>query len=605
MRLLSIVLGSVAAVSIPAFLVLYFLKRRHEVTSVPSTKLWREALSTLHADKPWQRLRTSLLFFLQLAAILFLVFSIFRPVTSANLPSEMVVVIDASGSMQAKDVAPSRFEKARAEAARILSALPAGGRVTLIAAGAQPQILVSRTADRLQAKSALDTLKPQNGDAAMDVALQLASALARETGAGIEVLSDKYKRGEAPQASDASFCGGNGANRAVETLTASRVGGKLQALTVVRSYGFAGLVTAECRADGKLVDAREEDLALNETAVFYWTNIPEGAKALKVTLTGEDALALDDSADCVVSAGATKKALLVSDKNVFLEAVLKLRQDVELYKQASDSTAQLKGYDLYVFDAALPKELPTDGNIIFFNPTGEIEGLKSTAAPGGTLSAATGTGVSALLQGVDMGQVQLAKAKTFTLASGWQPLAWLGGSPAIATEETNGRRLAVFGFDLHDSNLPLLKEFPILMGNLLSWELSDATGGISEVKTGGSVPLLPNALASKIDIVTPDGGTVNAAPPFPAAPFIGTGELGVYEVRQYAGDGQELANTRSSFAVNSTATESNLQATEPLPEIAGSGQSPQTAASVNWWLFAAAAALALVLAEWLVIRYGR
>lgn len=600
MQLLSVLLGSIAAVSIPAFLVLYFLKRRHEAVSVSSTQLWREALSTLHADKPWQRLRTSLLFFLQLAAILLLVFAAFRPVTNSNLPAEMVIVIDVSGSMQATDVSPSRFEKARSEASRIISSLPEGGRVTLIAAGAHPLVLVSRTADRLQARAALDALKTENGESRMDEALQLAAALSRETGAGLEVLSDRYEGGKA------YWCGGDGANRAVEKLSASRVNGKMQALTVVRSYGFEGRVTAECRADGKLLDAREEQLSLNQTAVFYWTNLPQDVKELNVRLTGGDALALDDGADCVVSAGGTKKVLLVSDKNVFLEAVLKLREDVELYKQAAGSSEALKGYDLYVFDGTAPKELPKDGGMILFNPSGEAGSLKVADAAGGALSAATGTGVSALLQDVDISQVKLAKAKTFTLPSGWQPLAWLGGSPAIATAEIGGQRLAAFGFDLHDSNFPLLKEFPILMGNLLSWELSDATGGVTEVNAGGSVPLLPNALATRIDVVTPSGSAVQAAPPFPAAPFAGTDTLGVYSVRQYASDGKEIASARSSFAVNaSTATESDLLAKEPLPEIAGGGGGVREEACVNWWLFAAAAALVLVLAEWLVTRYGR
>jgi Ca-activated chloride channel homolog len=601
MQLLSVALGSVAAVAIPALLVLYFLKRRYEIAPVPSTKLWREALSTLHADKPWQRLRTSLLFFLQLAAILLLVFAAFRPVTGANLPSEMVVVIDCSGSMQAKDVSPTRFEKARAEAQRIIDALPQGGRFTLIAARKQPEIVISRVADRIQAKRALDALKPENGNAAMDEALQLAAALKRETGAGIAVLSDQYK--DAP----AIWCGGDGANRAIETLTTSRVNGQLQALTVIRSHGYTGTVTAECRADGKLVDAREVNLPLNETAVIYWTSLPQNAKRLNVKLTGSDALALDDEANCIITSNKTLKALLVADKNVFLEAVLKLREDVELYKQAPGEAETLKGYDLYIFDGTVPKKLPTDGSILVFNPNGEVSGLVPANGDGGTLAPAMSSATASLLQNVDISKVQLAKNQTFTLTSGWQPLAWLGSKPVIATAEMAGRRMAVFGFDLHDSNLPLLKDFPILMQNLLSWELSDATGGVSEVKAGGSVPLLAYTLAAKINVVTPSGRVIQAAPPFPAVSFEQTDELGVYEVRQYGNDGKELTAALSSFAVNaSTATESDLQAVSALPQLSGGGgNGVQAAASVNWWLFAAIAAFLLVLAEWLVNRYGR
>ena len=601
MEFMSVAAGIVAAIALPAFLALYFLKRRHEVVRVPSTKLWREAMSTLHADRPWQRLRTSLLFFLQLAAVLLLVFAAFRPVAGAGLPKEMIVVIDCSGSMQATDEMPSRFERARDEAGRVLAALPAGGRYTLIAAGATPELLVSRTADRLQARRALDGLKPQNGGAKMNEALELAAALRRETGAGLVVLSDRYT------GDGALTVGTGGANRAVETLSASRVNGELQALTVVRSYGFAGAVTAECRADGKLVDAREVELTMDQTAVIYWTNLPRDTKTIYVRLTGKDALALDDGANCVVSAGQTKKVLLVSERNVFLEAALKLREDVELYKQAPADGAEMKGYDLYVFDGTLPDALPADGGVIAFNPKeGALEELKLEQGNGGVLSAAKNTMAENLLRNLDIGKVQLAKCSLFTLESGWQPLAWAGEKAVIAAREQSGRRMAALGFDLHDSNLPLLKEFPILMQNLMSWILSDVTGGVNEVKAGGSVPLLPHALANRIEVSTPSGGTELAAPPFPAVPFTETNELGIYRVKQYGADNREIGGAESSFAINApTATESDLRTTEALPTLAGGDIAPVATASVNWWLLAAAAALTLVMAEWLVNRHVR
>ena len=600
MRFLSVVLGSAAALAIPAFLVLYFLKRRYETTVVPSTRLWREAISSLHADRPWQRLRTGLLFFLQLAAILLLVFAVFRPVSGTQLPQEMVVVLDCSGSMQATDVAPSRFEQAKTEAARILDGLPSGGRITVIAAGARAELVLSRAADRVEARRVLASLRPENGNGAMTEALELASALSRETGAGVAVLSDRYSGGSAVT------IGAGGANRAVETISASRVNGQLQALTVIRSYGFTGTVAAECRADGKLVDVREAELPLGDTAVLYWANLPQDARQLNVRLVGQDALAPDDSADCVVTAGETKKVLLVTGGNAFLEAALKLREDVELYKQAPSDGAELKGYDLYVFDGDVPEQLPQDGGVIAFQPSGKLDGLEAAESQGGALSAATGTQAASLLRNVDPGKIKLAKAAAFTLSGQWQPLVWLNDKAAIAVCEQGGQRVAAFGFDLHDSNLPLLKEFPILMQNLLTWIMSDVTGGVSMVSAGNSVPLLPHALSARIEVLTPSGASVAAAPPFPAAPFAGTGELGVYEVRQYGPDGKELSAARSGFAVNfPTSTESDLAAVEPLPALAGAGEGPRAVAVTNWWLIAAAAAFALVLGEWLVTRYGR
>ena len=600
MQFLSVALGIASSVALPAFLVLYFLKRQYEVLPVPSTRLWREALSQLHADRPWQKLRSSLLFFLQLAAILLLIFSAFRPVTRSGVPAEMVIVVDASGSMQARDLSPDRFGAAKAEALKLLDALPEGGRLTLIAVGRTPVILLSRAADRLQARRVIEGMRCENGGAAMDEALQLAAALRRETGAGIAVISDRY------QGKAAIPTLGEGTNRAVEAVAASKVKGQLQALSVIRSYGFAGAVTVECRADGRLVDAREIEFLADSAQTVYWNNLPNDAKALNVRLKGVDALSLDDSADCVIASGRAIKALLVTKQNVFLEAALKLREDIELFKQSPDTLDSPKGYDLYVFDGLLPKALPNDGSIIVFNPAIAVDGLEQSQGGGGTLAAAQSAQAASMLQHIDIGKARLAKSMALTLSGGWQPLVFLGDKAVVAVREQNGGRQVVLGFDLHDSNLPMLKEFPILMQNMLSWALSDATGGVSGVIIGDPVPLLPHALATKINVVTPSGAVEQAAPPFPVAPFEQTDVPGIYEVRQYGSDGKEIANARASFAVKASHGESDLCAVEQLPVMDNAkGGSATQAGSTNWWLYVALAAMALVLIEWLVMRYGR
>ena len=59
--------GILAAIP-PAIVLLYFLKLKRQPLEVPSTYLWSRTIEDLHVNTIWQKLRQSLLLFLQLLA---------------------------------------------------------------------------------------------------------------------------------------------------------------------------------------------------------------------------------------------------------------------------------------------------------------------------------------------------------------------------------------------------------------------------------------------------------------------------------------------------------------------------------------------------------
>src|SRR5947209_8043860 len=137
-----------ALLAIP-IVALHMLRPRRPPLEVSSTLLWQEVSRPATAARPWQRLRPSVLLFLQLLVVALLALAAARPVrvSSTPLARHTVFILDASGSMAATDGSPDRMASARAAARRLREKLPSGGVASLVVASAQPRVLLSASPD--------------------------------------------------------------------------------------------------------------------------------------------------------------------------------------------------------------------------------------------------------------------------------------------------------------------------------------------------------------------------------------------------------------------------------------------------------------------------
>src|SRR5438874_7641017 len=90
----------------PAIVALYFLKLKRQPLEVPSTYLWQKSIEDLHVNSVWQRLRQSLLLYLQLAFIGLLVWTLLNPTSKGSrlIGERFIFLVDNSASMGATDV---------------------------------------------------------------------------------------------------------------------------------------------------------------------------------------------------------------------------------------------------------------------------------------------------------------------------------------------------------------------------------------------------------------------------------------------------------------------------------------------------------------------
>jgi hypothetical protein len=184
----------VAAVVIPALLILYFLKLRRREQLVPSTLLWKRAVQDLQVNAPFQRLRKNLLLFLQLLVLAAAVLALARPIIQTTVADEprVVILIDRSASMNTREGNQTRLEQAKEQAVRLVRTLNRRSRgwrsfLTFGGAKTQTQVMVIAFSDRATIISPFTTnatdvadlierIEPTDGQTDMREAMDLAEA---------------------------------------------------------------------------------------------------------------------------------------------------------------------------------------------------------------------------------------------------------------------------------------------------------------------------------------------------------------------------------------------------------------------------------------------
>ena len=107
-----------------------------------------------------------------------------------------------------------------------------------------------------------------------------------------------------------------------------------------------------------------------ESAIVYFQNVDFYGTVLSMEIHNQDNLMADNIAYVTMETIGEKKALLITNDNMFLEKAITNISWVDLYKTSQPAAISKDDtYDLYIFDGIRPVELPENGNIIFLNVT--------------------------------------------------------------------------------------------------------------------------------------------------------------------------------------------------------------------------------------------
>ncbi len=568
---------------LPLIVAFWMLKLRRTERTVSSTLLWQRFGEDLQANAPWQRLRRSFLLLLQLLLVVLLALVAAQPFVErpASLARDLVLVIDASASMAATDVAPSRLEAARQLALDALRDLPAGGRVSVVAAGATPRVVANATADMGRVRAALAGITATPATADMGEALALASALAARAGdAQVLIATDAAFTPPADLEVAAPVTVLQvGRERKNQAIVAFAVRSAPTAVTRSVFISVANLdlepanERVELWGDGRLLEARDLFLDPVSRADVGIDDVPLDVRVLEARLAGADQLALDDRAWAVVPPDRLLRILLVSDGDPYLETALSYLPNAELYGVTpADYGAGTKPelFDLVIFDAALPATLPRVPTLAIAPPRTSLLGTLTGTLTDPALGRAAPD--EPLLRYVDLTTLHIAQAARLALPDWARTIVpTAAGDPLLYTGTRDGIPTGVLAFEPRRSDLPLQVAFPILVSNLVGELVGASRAPTTAVAPGSLVSLPIPSGATGLRVTRPDGTTLDLAPAITGgatATFASTDQLGVYTVTPLGLEGDGPAPSGSPGAsATAGATATPAGSSSPIPVV--------------------------------------
>lgn len=595
---------------IGALLLLYILRLKRKERVVSSTLLWQTALRDLQANAPWQKLRSSLLMWLQILFLLFAIIALARPAIKvlAAGGQTVAIIMDTSASMKATDVSPSRFAAAQSEANRLINALSSGDQATIISAGISTRVLAPLTANKNVLKRAAANAKPSDTNCNLREAIVLAASLLRtKKNAQVYVLSD----GAVAPINDLALgklglqfvkIGKRNDNVAITAMDVRRGygGGAAQIFVTIRNYAKASKkINLELARDGDLVSVRPITIGAGSTQSELF-DAPFESGLFSVGFDEKDDLQTDNAAYAALEPPRAIKVLLLSTGNLFLEKALNVDANVQLVRAASP-TATGGDYDVIVCEGLTPQN--TKANQLVFNTFTDLSPAEKLGVVS-TPSVADWDRKHPVTRYANWNDVRFARSTAVRLKSWGKSIVESERTPIVIAGERGARRIIWCGFDIRDTDLPLRVTFPIFINSTLHWLTAPRSTSTQSMegtppRASETIPLSPPPNTKAITISYPDKSTRRITIEANPLLFSQADQAGIYTA--------SVGNWKKTFGVNLLSkNESDLTPRDAIQ--VGEGK-PITAegrgrANKELWGYLALLTLVLLGVEWWVYHRG-
>ncbi len=388
-------------------LALYFLKLKREPVEVPSTYLWQKSIEDLHVNSLWQKLRQSLLLFLQLLLLALAMLALLRPGWEGDRleGQRMIFAIDNSASMATADMGDGtdRLVEAKKHVLGLIDQMDSDMSAMVISFNDEARVMQGFTDNRRKLREAVEKIQPTARTTNLLGALQLADGLANP-GQVVEVESNvAIDVGEGEKTtlyifSDGRFADVKGfslgnldpqifvplgnadsKNLAITAFSTRRSEARpedRQAFAQVSNFSDEPqTAVVELSHNGSFLDAKEVEVPAGEArgVTFALTGVTVGQLTAKLSAEAlfatADALAIDNTAYAAVNDTTGGRALLLTPGNKLLTTALATERiqryaDVEvaspdvLTTKEHQELADNGAFDLIIYDQCVPERMP-------------------------------------------------------------------------------------------------------------------------------------------------------------------------------------------------------------------------------------------------------
>ncbi len=529
---------------IPVVILLYILKRKYKEKEISSSLLWKEAYKNTQANTPWEKLKVNIMMIIQIAIFLILIFSVMKPFLKfgGKEYKNLIVVIDNTASMSTL----YEDDKSRLNEAKELSR----EYIKSINYDTNNFIIKYDGNSKYESVSSLNDIQQGYGTGDINEILPYIRSMGEGLG-GYEVLIISDKNINLGDINGRTISLANsGENAAISNISHKVVDKEIQVIATITNTGEEHYNGDFSLYNGsQLLEVTSLDLPKGESITLNYTLDNYDGDYIKGELSKKDLIIDDNVYYDVIENEKSKKVLLVTEKNVFLEKALNTIENIELYKTNDISNITDEKYDLYIFDNVTPESIPSSGNVLFVNPdsneffsvedknkVGEAVGQKDT-----------------LSKYVSNMKFTVSSYKNIKVPYYGKALLNVNDDVIGFLGENNGRKIAALGFDIHNSDVALKKEFPIFI-----YELGEQLieGGLlykHNYKCGEDIIVKGTSQTESLEVTSPSKKVKEI---MPGSNYNNVNEIGVYRVIEKQSGEEKL---KEAFSINfPSESESNV-----------------------------------------------
>jgi Ca-activated chloride channel homolog len=537
--------GSVAALTIA----LYFLKLRRRPITVPFLPMWERLLRDQEASRLFAQLRRWLSLLLHLVMVALLVFALGDPRLSDRWLSgrHIVVLVDASASMQARAGDSTRLEAARSELRKLVEGLAGADRMLVAQLGETALPLSTLTDNRAELNEAVKQVTSADTAANLESGLGFAlDALAGRNDPEVVVISDGAFRddlnalGQRLPLDSVSLryvpIGASAPNVAVTAFAVRRYPLDKSRYEVLLSLANqsdeARAVQVTLLGDGQAIDVSEFHLQPREELPRFYENLGGGNETLEAVVTtpdNSDVLGVDNHAFAFLPERRRSKVLVITPGNTYLEAALLLDEYLDVTTITPRDPIPSSGFDVTIQDGIAVATPPSAGALIYLNPPAGGGPLPHNK-PLQDFGFDTWDKKSSLLGFIAPENIQVLEGVSFKPQPGDKVVGASAQGPFLVTGKRDARTFVALGFDPRQSDMVLRIAWPLFILNSIQFVTDRDGDDYSAYRTGKVWQLpLPSTLTN-LTLTGPD----NLRRPLVArngfASFFGQ-RVGFYELR--------------------------------------------------------------------------